>query len=522
MGNVVFGSSGAFGANNVYVVVRPPQPVIPAQGDLFLAGFVGGASWGPIGVPLTASSAADQIANFGGPLNGNSAPMTQEVAVYLKQQPQGGAVGVRIGDGTQAAASITMLDSGASIIGFTATAKYTGSEGNQIKVTVDVGSGSTSGTPTVKCTVVKGRFTPEVYDNIPGAANALWVNICNAVNNGSNFTAGPSKFAVLTAGPSTLAPTLPTTVTLTGGVDGVTTLTKALLLGTDGSGGSRLGMYALRGTKLDTVVLCGLTDATSWSTMLAFAKEELCLAIGSMPDGASAGTTLASFATAAVSDPYLAVMVDNIIYFDTQLNLNQSLAPACILAGVTLRVNAHESPGNKTVAGILGTSKTLGANPQPYSDADEANLQLSGISWVSPSIPGARALGIRHGKNTSSTFGTSEIAYTRKTNQIVRDLKGPTMGQFVDLPQGSVSNPAGDVREQVRSALNDYFGPQKGKEIDNYGVICDSTNNTPTTVRLGELIADIEVEYLAIINKFIINITAGQTVQVSLQSTRAA
>jgi hypothetical protein len=56
---------------------------------------------------------------------------------------------------------------------------------------------------------------------------------------------GPSEYIVASAGVGVTAPSL-ATYTLTGGTDGVTTITAAVLLGVDT--GTRTGMYALRGS----------------------------------------------------------------------------------------------------------------------------------------------------------------------------------------------------------------------------------------------------------------------------------
>jgi hypothetical protein len=172
------------------------------------------------------------------------------------------------------------------------------------------------------------------------------------------------------------------------------------------------------------------------------------------------------------------------------------------------------------VYGILGTEQTLGTNPQGFSYSDLTTLEANGINTITSPIPSANALGLRHGKNTSSNFATSEIPYARKTNSIVRDLSGTVMGQFVNRLQTTQTNDP--LRNGVLAALNGYFGPQVSQnKIDAYNVICDLTNNTPQTIAAGQLFATVIVQYLAVVDTFTINLTAGQTVNVNSAAATA-
>jgi Bacteriophage tail sheath protein len=55
--------------------------------------------------------------------------------------------------------------------------------------------------------------------------------------------------------------------------------------------------------------------------------------------------------------------------------------------------------------------------------------------------------------------------------------------------------------------------------IDDYNVICDLSNNTPSTIAAGVVAAACAIKLLAIAEIVLINITAGQTVNISVQST---
>ena len=136
---------------------------------------------------------------------------------------------------------------------------------------------------------------------------------------------------------------------------------------------------------------------------------------------------------------------------------------------------------------------------------------------VTNPIPSGNTFGTRHGKNTSSNFATSET-YARKTNDIVRNLGGQTLGQFVNKLQSTRNNDP--LRLQVSAALNGYLAPQKSNGIINdFRVTCDATNNPATSIRAGILVAEVVVSYLSVVDKFICNLTAGQTVDVVAAST---
>jgi hypothetical protein len=51
-----------------------------------------------------------------------------------------------------------------------------------------------------------------------------------------------------------------------------------------------------------------------------------------------------------------------------------------------------------------------------------------------------------------------------------------------------------------------------------FAVVCDISNNPPSRTSLGYVQADVQVQYQAINEKFIVNVQGGQTVQVSVQT----
>ena len=54
-----------------------------------------------------------------------------------------------------------------------------------------------------------------------------------------------------------------------------------------------------------------------------------------------------------------------------------------------------------------------------------------------------------------------------------------------------------------------------------FAVVCDTSNNPASRTSLGYVQADVQVQYQAINEKFIVNVQGGQTVQVSMQTIPA-
>jgi hypothetical protein len=510
-------SANGTGVDDVYIGVNPPQAVLTNAQALFNLGLSGGASWGPLNTPITKNTPQDLLVAFGPPINSGH-DIVQDGSLFIKQQPQGGVTGVRVTDGTDTAATGNLMDGavtpqpGVALTGF-----YSGSLGNKISVTLAPGSNSATGALTWKV-IVTVNATTEVFDRIAGNTGAtVWVNIVAAINAGSQLVK-----AALPATPSTTLPTAGATqtITLAGGADGAAALTTSILLGVDGGSGSRTGIYALRGTGFDGVMLAGCTDAASWSTLLAFAKSEMADAYGGMLASLSPSAAIAAKAAAGVADPAFILCFGTITYLDTYLGTNVTLPQTSTIAGVTMAQDPEQSPGNNVAYGILGTGQTMGANPQPLSASDMASLEANGIIFLAYPIPGAKAIGVRHGKNTSSNPATNEICYSRKLNFELRALSGPTLGQFVNRLQ-STRDPD-PLREGVTAALRSRYGPQKRAfVIDDYQVVCDLTNNPVANIKSGICRADIVLVFMSVVNRLQVNITAGQTVSIVSSATPA-
>jgi hypothetical protein len=96
------------------------------------------------------------------------------------------------------------------------------------------------------------------------------------------------------------------------------------------------------------------------------------------------------------------------------------------------------------------------------------------------------------------------------------------MGIYV----GKLQTPT--VRKNAKATLDAFFsglyqqnmiGTASGTSLP-WQTILDDSNNPPTRVALGYMQADVQVIYLSVIEKFIINVEGGQSVQISRVSTQ--
>ncbi len=494
---------------DVYVNIVPPQLQQLNGVPTNIAGLVGVASWGPKNSPQIIGGDADGQALFGPIVNRANDLMTAlDIAV---QQGANNFRLVRVTDGTDVAASVIVQISTHTEITF--TSKYTGSTANGD--TVSIGPGSKAGT--FKVTLARASMAgilPEVFDNLAGGltGNAVWVAIANAINNGVSGLRGPSKLMTAAAGSGTEAPTT-TTYTLVGGTDGATTINTAALIGADGLPGARTGMYALRGTGASIFGIPELSDSTSWTTQNSFAQSEGMYCITSGPSSDTITNAISTKSTAGLDSPSVKLMFGDWCYYpDTVNGVNRLVSPIAYIVGVLANLSPEQSSLNKQLYGIVGTQQSM--QGYPYANADLQALKNAGIDVIANPCPGGSFFGARLGPNTSSNSGQRGDNYPRVTNFLAYTIAGG-MGTVIGKPQTP------ELQAEAKATLDDFLqllwdegviGNSQGTLPFN--VKLDSTNNPITQVGRGYMQADIQVQYLSITEKFIVNLQGGQTVQV--------
>ena len=82
-----------------------------------------------------------------------------------------------------------------------------------------------------------------------------------------------------------------------------------------------------------------------------------------------------------------------------------------------------------------------------------------------------------------------------------------------------------DLMPRVRAALRSFLGELQGQgmlgDYDGsvpFAVVCDMTNNTVERLGKGILQADVQVRYAPTVEKFVINLEAGQGVSITRQA----
>jgi hypothetical protein len=480
----------------VLVAIVPPGPA-PINGvPSNIAGLVGVASWGPVGVPVFATAYNDGSAKFG-----QMQARKYDLMTALWNASQQGNVGayalVRVTDGTDTAATAAL---GTTYV--TLTAKYTGTLGNTLSATLSTGTKAS----TTKLTLSAPGFTSEVFDNIPGTAATLRDAIVLAVNSGNSQFRGPSALVTASAGAASTAPTLPTTVTFASGTDGATTITSAVMLGTDTA--PRKGMYALRMTGTSVAALVDCDDTTSYANQVAFGLSEGVYMLMVGPAGDTISNAVTTKATAGI-DSYDAKLIfgDWVYINDTVNNQVRLTSPQGFFAGLFANQSPQNSSLNKQMFGIVGTQRTYSG--QPYSQAELLQLVQAGIDLITNPIPAGNQYGSPIGLNTSSDQALHEDSYTRLTNYIAYSINA-WGGKFVGQLQGF------QTYDQTRA--NAYAGLAQFMQnmvdtgmIDSYKVTLDKSNNLDARIMQGWMQADVQARYKAVVRNFLVNLQGGQT-----------
>jgi len=482
---------------DVYVQILPPQNTLINGLPTNILGVVGTAQWGPVNAPTIIGDMTAYAQQFGA-IQNRKYDMGTQVAVAVLQGANNFRC-VRVTDGTDVAATISI---GSSPVNITFTSKWTGTLGNTIQVTLSAGAAANSW----RAVVSMPNRVPETYDNITGTGAALWANLAAAINFGQSGLRGPSQLIVATAGTGTTAPTA-STVTLTGGTDGATTITGSVLLGVDTT--PRKGMYALRNTDTSIAMLADCDDSTTWSTQVAYGLSEGTYMIAVGPAGDTISNAVTTKATAGIDSYTMKLLFGDWIYWlDTVNNVTRMISPQGFVAGCLANLSPEQSSLNKQLYGIVGTQKSY-QNLQ-YSNPELQALGQAGIDLVTNPIPAGNMFGVRVGHNTSSNPVINGDNYTRMTNYLAYTLNS-AMGLFVGRTQST--DKKDPLRRQTGATISSFMQSLVDQDmLDSFDNKCDLTNNKPDRIALGYLQDDLNARYLSIAEKLIVNLQGGQSV----------
>jgi phage tail sheath protein FI len=129
---------------------------------------------------------------------------------------------------------------------------------------------------------------------------------------------------------------------------------------------------------------------------------------------------------------------------------------------------------------------------------------------------------VRFGHNSSSNPVINGDNYTRMTNYLATTLNAG-LGIFVGKLQTA------QLRQDANATLSSFLdnlarqnmiGNASGNQP--YSVQIDGNNNPAARVALGYMQADVKVQYLSVVEKFLVNMEAGQSVTISRQSVALA
>lgn len=480
---------------SVNVQAPPSAPLTGASADIL--GIVGSAGWGPVNSPVAVSDENGMAAIFA-PMANRKYDLGTAVHIAGMQQAANFRL-IRQTDGSDTAATGAVQTTG-----LTLTAKYTGSLGAGIQFTI--GNGTKDSTK--KATVTMPGRPVEVFDNLPqAAANATWIAIAAAINNG-NTQRGPSNLIVAAAGALTAAPTNGT-VNLTGGADGAA-VSASNLVGSDTS--PRTGMYGLRNTGIAIFMLADVDDPTTWATQIAFAKSESAFGYGVTP----MSDTISNLATEMVGtdDPWFKVMYGDWIYMlDAVNNLGRYVSPQAFAAGNKVSLGPHRTSLNKPLYGVSGTQKS--ALNQKYSDADLQLIALARAEVITMDAPGGNYPTCRIGRSTSSDLSRRQETYTTMTNYLAQSFNlAAGVGRFV----GRLITPE-ETREAGNTIGTFLQAEQDAGRIGNpqgtlaYSVVIDNSQAVSGIQR-----AKVMAQYQNITEYFIVDLTGGATVVIQSQT----
>jgi hypothetical protein len=508
-------SEGAINLNaqvvpDLFVTITPPRVQLISGVATDVAGIVGTASWGPIGIPQIVGGYSDYVRNFG-PLLARPRDMGTLVAVANQQ----GATSfrcVRVTDGTDTAAQVVIL-----VNCLTVTSKHSGSLGN--KTSIAISPGSKTGTYRAVVSLADAGFIPEAFDNVEGSGNAFWVNLAETINNGQFGTRSGSEIVIATAGAGTTAP-VTATYTLAGGTDGAASVTDAMLVGLDTT--PRTGMYALRGSGASVAALAECTDTSTWPAQVAFGSSEGIYMMLQGPKGDTVSSAIASKASAGIDSYAAKVLFGDWVYWqDNQSGIPERLvSPQGVALGRYATLSPEQSALNKPVFAVIGTQRTKLA--RPFSRADLQALGQAGIDTITNPLPGGAYFGFRFGRNSSSNPVLRGDNYTRMTHFLALSMD-QGMGRFVGRLHSE------SLRRQCKQTLDAFLEAMMPTSqdaldgmIEDFLVICDESNNPPNRRGMGWLAATVQVRYLSVVEFLHVALEGGQTVQITRQRISTA
>ncbi len=342
---------------------------------------------------------------------------------------------------------------------------------------------------------------------------SYWGNMAVAINNDTSGIRAPSNIVVASGPTGTTAPTAAPPVTLSGGTDGAGAVNGASLVGVDTT--PRRGMYALRGTGCSIGMLADCDDWTQATYQVAYGQSEGTYMVGVTPSGDTITNAIAQKSSYGIdSYAYKVMFGDWLIWNDPYNNVQRTISPQGAAAGLLSNLSVQNASLNKTLYGFQGTQRQL--TGAPYSQAELSQLIGAGIDViVNPAVAG-NIFACASGHNSSSNAVIQSDQYTRLTNYVAATFNAG-LGSYV----GKLNT--ADTWRQALTTVNAFLqSMQDQKQIVTFTAVMDATNNPQNRVALGYGQMDVRVQYPGILEKFLLNVEGGASVQIVRQTQALA
>ena len=409
--------------------------------------------------------------------------------------------------------TITLASSSGTATQLTLTGLYTGT----VTLSATLGPGTKSGS--LRVVLMRAGFIPEVFDNITGVGNQLWVNAANAINNGNSPFRGPSNLCIASAGPGIGAvPSSVQSLTLSGGTDGALGVGDSNLLGVDTA--PRTGLYALRNQGCGAINMTDTSTPSYWTNYDAFGVVEGALVYSASPPSDTVTAAETELSTAGIDDYGISVCFgDWLFWWDEYNRTTRLLSPASFAAPLRANLSPEQSVLNKPLYGVIGSQKTLTGGTWAQADIDA--IYAGRMELVMNPVPGGNYWGCAGGINTSSNAAMNGDNYTMMTNFISRSVAnwaGSNIGLLQTPSQRTAAKAAGDNFFSGLWTLGMIGNADSANGVGTppWSVAINDTTTPPAMAALGYEIAAVRVQYLAVIRWFIVNLQGGQTVSITV------
>jgi len=466
----------AYQRPGVYVqeTLNPIAPVVGANSDS-VAAFIGVNARGPL-TPTLVNSWSDYLNKFGGWGTNNNLAL----AVFLYFANGGSQAYVtRVIKGSAVAATRTFQDSeGSPANTLTLTANNPGTWGNSINVVIQVSPGSAG---TFDLIVYYGGTAAankvETYTNLSMTSSdaryaisvinsqSAYIVATDAGSSASGATRNPSATSGAIALASGADGSVPAASDIAGGVNAFDTVTQSLILNAP-----------------------GVTDSTSVNLLLSYAvgRGDVFVVIDPINDTVANQITLAA--------TYTETSYGAVYYPPVTINDPTNSTPGTVIAAA--------NPGGAIVGKYAATDKARGVWKAPAG----LSVRLAGAVSV-PSLTNANLDALN-----SAAAPVNAIRYISGSGIVVMGARTLQAGYasmyvpvrrsliylekaLVDLTNFAIFEPNDTVLyRRITSVLNGFLnnfwsqGGLRGNTPDQaFFVLCDSTNNTLSTVEAGQV-----------------------------------